>query len=94
MQSESSYSREGYLHENFRYFHLRDNAGQERDYHFHEFDKIVVLISGSVTYMVEGTACEMQPGDVVLLSPACASFDQYSGYAERGEHFQREVHAL
>jgi AraC-like DNA-binding protein len=67
MQSESSYSREGYLHENFRYFHLRDNAGQERDYHFHEFDKIVVLISGSVTYMVEGTACEMQPGDVVLV---------------------------
>jgi quercetin dioxygenase-like cupin family protein len=62
MQSESSYSREGYLHENFRYFHLRDNAGQERDYHFHEFDKIVVLISGSVTYMVEARPARCSRG--------------------------------
>jgi UDP-N-acetylmuramoylalanine--D-glutamate ligase len=35
-----------------------------------------------------------EPGDVVLLSPACASLDMFRSYAERGDVFQRAVHAL
>jgi UDP-N-acetylmuramoylalanine--D-glutamate ligase len=35
-----------------------------------------------------------QAGDVVLLSPACSSFDQYLSYAQRGDHFKRLVEEL
>ena len=60
-------SKAGYLRENYRYFHLRDTAGQERDFHFHEFDKLVLLLSGSVSYTVESTKCVLKPWDVLLV---------------------------
>ena len=67
MTERYKYSREGYLNENFRMFHLRDTAGQELDFHFHEFDKIVVLISGRVDYTVEGTTYKLEPWDILLV---------------------------
>lgn len=47
--------------------------------------------------MDEAVACcarLARPGDAVLLSPACASFDMYSGYEARGAHFEKLVLAL
>ena len=64
---KKTYSREGYLEENYHYFHLRDTAGQERDFHFHEFDKIVLLLSGRVEYAVEGSAYDLRPWDILLV---------------------------
>ncbi len=43
---------------------------------------------------VEGAAREAKPGEAVLLSPACASFDQFKSYADRGESFERLVHIM
>ena len=68
MQRERKpYSREGYLLEHYHYFHLRDTAGQERDYHYHEFDKIVLLLAGRVDYAVESVTYALRPWDILLV---------------------------
>ena len=67
MADERSVNKAGYLRESYRYFHLKDTAGQELDFHFHDFDKLVILISGSVDYRVESSSYELKPWDVLLV---------------------------
>jgi len=43
---------------------------------------------------VKRAAEAAQPGDIVLLAPACASFDQFRNYEHRGKVFKDTVHAL
>jgi len=47
--------------------------------------------SGDLERAVRAARAEARPGDVVLLSPACASFDQYPDFEARGEHFRTLV---
>ena len=49
---------------------------------------------GDLEGAVRAAAASAEPGDVVLLSPACASWDQYRDYEQRGEHFLRLVNDL
>lgn len=67
MQNSASYDKRGYLNEHFRIFHLRDTAGHELDYHYHDFDKIIIFISGCVDYYVEGVSYPLQPMDILLV---------------------------
>ncbi len=67
MPEAKGVNRAGYLWESFHYFHLRDSAGQELDFHFHEFDKLVILLSGSVNYLVEDQSYALRPWSVLLV---------------------------
>ena len=63
----SNYRQRGYLLENFRLFHLRTAQGTQVDFHYHEFCKILLLLSGSGGYYVDGRRYQLQAGDIVLL---------------------------
>ena len=60
-----------------------------------EAERIGVLVDGFRDETLERAvahAAELaEPGDVVLLSPACASYDQFANFEERGDAFRRLV---
>jgi AraC-like DNA-binding protein/quercetin dioxygenase-like cupin family protein len=58
----------GYLKENFALFHIKDQKNLEFEFHYHDFNKIVIFISGKVTYLIEGKAYKLKPWDILLVS--------------------------
>ena len=49
---------------------------------------------GTIERAVSAGFSDADRGDVVLLSPGCASFDQYRNFEDRGEDFKRHVRSL
>ena len=68
MEKGANYAKKGYLHEDFRLFHPRDVGVEEMEYHYHEFDKIVIFLSGTASYIMEGRSYFLEPWDVLLVS--------------------------
>ena len=57
-------------------------------------DKVPSLVFSDLEGAFAAAVERAQAGDIVLLSPACSSFDQYESYAQRGDHFKKLVAAL
>jgi UDP-N-acetylmuramoylalanine--D-glutamate ligase len=55
---------------------------------------VEIVPAGTVDAAVKQAAASAQPGDVVLLAPACASFDQFQNYEHRGRVFKELVLGL
>ncbi|GAB4363805.1 MAG: UDP-N-acetylmuramoyl-L-alanine--D-glutamate ligase [Deltaproteobacteria bacterium] len=55
---------------------------------------VPVRLADSLEEAVRAAAGEARPGDAVVLSPACSSFDMFRGFEERGEAFRAAVRRL
>ena len=58
----------GYLNEEFRLFHIKDQTNKEFPYHYHDFHKVVIFISGKAAYHIEGKVYQLKPWDILLVS--------------------------
>lgn len=81
------YAKRGYLLEDFRLFHLRDIQGTNVDYHYHEFCKLFLLVSGSGSYAIEGKRYLLNPGDAVLIGSRCVHRPEF----ESGSPYERII---
>ena len=57
-------------------------------------DAVSCVHAGTLDRAVEFAADRARPGDVVLLAPACSSFDQFEDYEHRGREFKKLIAKL
>lgn len=83
----STNEKRGYLYEDFQLFHLKDRKSMQFEYHYHDFSKVIVFISGKVTYLIEGKSYRLKPWDILLVS----SREVHKPIIDSGETYERIV---
>lgn len=58
----------GYLNNDFKMFHITDRERKEFNFHYHDFNKIMIFLSGNMNYSIEGKNYLLQPYDIVLIN--------------------------
>lgn len=64
---QPDYKKSGYLHSDYRLFHLKDTALRTFDFHYHDFHKILIFLNGNADYIIEGRRYDLQPYDILLI---------------------------
>lgn len=64
---DGTYDKQGYLYDDFKMFHIKDNVQREFVYHYHDFYKILIFLGGHVSYNIEGKSYLLKPFDMVLV---------------------------
>ncbi len=65
--AQNEMKKRGYLNEDFMFFNLRDQKSSEFEFHYHDFNKIIIFLSGNVTYIIEGKSYTLKPWDILLV---------------------------
>ena len=65
----SDYEKKGYLASDFRVFRLKDSTLKPIAFHYHDFHKIILFLSGNVDYVIEGKTYHLT-ARVIYVSPA------------------------
>lgn len=78
-----TYQKRGYLLESFRLFHMRDIPKEKVDYHYHEFCKLLIVLSGTGGYWIDGERYQLKSGDIVLLDSRLVHRPEFEQEYER-----------
>lgn len=77
----------GYLNMDFQLFHLKDKKSQSFEFHYHDFNKIIIFLSGKVTYLIEGKAYNLKPWDILLVN----NHDVHKPIIDSSETYERII---
>lgn len=80
---DGGYQKRGYLLEAFRLFHMRDIPKEKVDYHYHEFYKLLIVLSGTGGYWIDGQRYQLRGGDVVLIDSRLIHRPEFESEYER-----------
>ncbi|MCQ2421288.1 MAG: AraC family ligand binding domain-containing protein, partial [Clostridia bacterium] len=84
---EQGYEQRGYLKEDYRLFHLKGSMEERMDWHYHTFHKIILFLSGTASYGIEGRSYPLSAGDLVLVPQGCIHRPE----VEPGKPYERVI---
>ena len=87
MDEKAISNKTGYLNKDFELFHLKDKKNQDFEFHYHDFNKIIIFLSGKVTYLIEGKAYYLKPWDILLVN----NHDIHKPIIDSSEIYERIV---